>query len=205
MNILHLLWTALGQILKGEPPAAATYWSLLVVRTDLLPPSCSISHFVLVISPTHDHSALTLVGQAGNIDKTIICLLFIWFSISITDWRRQKEKIAALIFFSFSTLQQEGCRLWWDAWVTWSQRSALALGTMLLCKRFQASWTICELSSFFTWVNSSHFKSKKTRGFCVQLLKMLLTCTTSSMLEPLLTWGKHWCDLHSGGQRTQRS
>lgn len=100
MNIPHLVWTALGQILKGELPAAATCWSLLVVKADLLPPSCSISHFVLVISPTHDHSALTLVGQAGNIDKTIICLPFIWFSISITDWSRQKEKIAPLIFFS---------------------------------------------------------------------------------------------------------
>lgn len=104
MNIPHLVWTALGQILKGELPAAATCWSLLVVKADLLPPSCSISHFVLVISPTHDHSALTLVGQAGNIDKTIICLPFIWFSISITDWRRQKEKIAALIFFFFPYL-----------------------------------------------------------------------------------------------------
>lgn len=77
MNIRYLVWTALGQILKGELPAAATCWSLLVVKADLLPPSCSISHFVLVISPTHDHSALTLVGQAGNIDKTIICLPFI--------------------------------------------------------------------------------------------------------------------------------
>ena len=55
----------------------ATCWSLLVVKVDLLPASCSISHFVLVISPTRDHSALTLVGQAGNIDKTIICSPFI--------------------------------------------------------------------------------------------------------------------------------
>lgn len=124
MNILHLVWTALGQILKGELPAAATCWSLLVVKADLLPPSCSISHFVLVISPTHDHSALTLVGQAGNIDKTIICLPFIWFSISITDWSRQKEKIAPLIFFFFlPTLQQEGGELWWDALVTWNREA----------------------------------------------------------------------------------
>lgn len=76
-NIPYLARTASGQIVTGEPPAAATRWSLLVVKADLLPPSCSISHFVLVISPTHDHSALTLVGQAGNIDKTIICLPFI--------------------------------------------------------------------------------------------------------------------------------
>lgn len=77
MNILHLVETALGQILRRALAAAATCWSLLVVRADLLPPSCSISHFVLVISQTHDHSALTLVGQTGNIDKTIICLPFI--------------------------------------------------------------------------------------------------------------------------------
>lgn len=124
------MWTASGQILKGEPPAAATCWSLLVVKADLLPPSCSISHFVLVISPTHDHSALTLVGQAGNIDKTIICLPFIWFSISITDWSRQKEKIAPLIFFSPPFPQTPpprsplhlttGRRLWRDALMTWN-------------------------------------------------------------------------------------
>lgn len=77
MNIPYLAWTALGQIPRGELPAPDTCWSLLVVKADLLPPSYSISHFVLVISPTHDHSALTLVGQAGNIDKTIICLPFI--------------------------------------------------------------------------------------------------------------------------------
>lgn len=150
MNIPHLVWTASGQILKGELPAAATCWSLLVVKADLLPPSCSISHFVLVISPTHDHSALTLVGQAGNIDKTIICLPFIWFSISITDWRRQKEKIAPLIFFPLPYNRKEAGfdgMLWWHGIEAGGVRF-IALGALPLfgCCRGFVLRTICVLS-----------------------------------------------------------
>lgn len=67
----------LRQKLSPKLPTTATCWSLFLVKPDLLPPCCSISHFVLIISLAHDHSMLTLVGQAGNIDKTIICQPFI--------------------------------------------------------------------------------------------------------------------------------
>ena len=55
---------------QGEPPwlsTLATAWSLRAVTADLWASSCSISHFVLVISLPGDHAALTLVGQAWGI------------------------------------------------------------------------------------------------------------------------------------------
>lgn len=168
MNIPHLVQTALGQILKGELPAAATCWSLLVVKADLLPPSCSISHFVLVISPTHDHSALTLVGQAGNIDKTIICLPFIWFSISITDWRRQKEKIAASIFFSYLTTGRRRALMGCFSDMEHGKEKCLpALGVLLLfgwCHGFKHYRLNLAYS---TQPINSCFKAKITPRFCI--------------------------------------
>lgn len=145
MNILHSARSAWRQTEGDIQVAPGTCWSLLVVRTDLLPPSCSISHFVLVISLPRDHSPLTLVGQPGNIDKTIICSPFIWFSISITDWRRQKEKDCAIDFF-FSLLP-------------------LALSLSLsLSDSFPVTWHECRdimyvVFSFFTFVVLCYFAS----------------------------------------------
>lgn len=85
------------------PSSCTAHRSLFLVTLDLWPPPCSISHFVPVIPLAHDHSRLTLPGQAGSIDKTIICWPFIWFSISIRPRTRREGKDCII---DFSTLQQ---------------------------------------------------------------------------------------------------
>lgn len=148
MNILQSARSAWRQTLRGDIQVApGTCWSLLVVRTDLLPPSCSISHFVLVISLPRDHSPLTLVGQPGNIDKTIICSPFIWFSISITDWRRQKEKDCAIDFFLPSSPCPLSLSFFLMVFFKWHDMNAWAVLYMYVVFSICTFVVLCYISS----------------------------------------------------------